>query len=124
MEMTGFDDLIQYFEETGDNAQKVEAEALKAGGEIIADYQRKGVNRSTKDQPHIQDNIIVGRVYDGDEGSQLIVRPNGKVRWRAKFLEWGTSKMPPKPFIERSGDLGENEAYAAMLKKFEEVIDV
>ncbi|WP_231120794.1 HK97-gp10 family putative phage morphogenesis protein [Bacillus safensis] len=29
------------------------------------------------------------------------VGPNRKVAYRGRFLEWGTSKMPPHPFIEK-----------------------
>ncbi|MBP1967978.1 HK97 gp10 family phage protein [Virgibacillus natechei] len=123
MEIEGFDELVQHFEKMGNGAKRLEAEALKEGGEVIAEHQRKGVNRSAKNQPHIEDNIEVGRVTNTQEGSKVIIRPNKKVRWRAKFLEYGTSKMPPKPFIERSGELGQAEAYELMQAKFEEVIN-
>ncbi|KRG15613.1 hypothetical protein ACA30_05860 [Virgibacillus soli] len=122
MELTGFDELIAEFELMGNKAKKVETEALKEAGEVIAKYQSEEVNRSTKDQPHTQDNIQIGRARETDEGLQITVKPNSEVSWRAKFLEWGTSKMPPNPFIERSGQRGEAEAYRVMLKKLGEVI--
>lgn len=123
MELTGFDELIDEFEQMGNKTKKVETEALKEGGAVIAKYQRQGVNRSTKDQPHTQDNIQIGRARETDEGLQIIVKPNNKVAWRANFLEWGTSKMAPRPFVDKSGELGEAEAYRVMMKKLEEVIE-
>lgn len=117
-EITGFEDSINFFEELGEEVEKVEDQALKAGGEVIKKHQIDNVNRSGKNQPHIQENITVGRPKETDEGKLVEVGPNRKVAWRAKFLEYGTTKMPAYPFIEKSGDQGENEAVNAMEKVF------
>lgn len=117
-EMTGLEGTMNFFEKLGEDAEKVEDQALKAGGEVIKKYQIANVNRSHKAQPHIQDNITVGRPKETDEGKMAEVGPNRKVAWRAKFLEYGTSKMPAYPFIEKGGDQGETEAVSAMEKVF------
>ncbi|MBY6269321.1 HK97-gp10 family putative phage morphogenesis protein [Parageobacillus thermoglucosidasius] len=113
-EFDGIDELEQFFEKLAGDIDKVDNQALKVGGEIIAKYQRENVNRSGKDQPHIQDNITVSRPKETDEGKFVEVGPNKKVDWRAKFLEYGTSKMPSYPFIEKGADEGEAEALEAM----------
>nr|WGD93660.1 hypothetical protein P5629_08585 [Bacillus subtilis] len=41
MDIDGLDDLTQYFEKIGGDVEKVEPVALKAGGEIIAERQRR-----------------------------------------------------------------------------------
>lgn len=117
-EMVGLEETMSFFEKLGEEAEKVEDQALKAGGEVIKKHQIDNVNRSGKNQPHIQDNITVGRPKETDEGKLVEVGPNRKVAWRAKFLEYGTSKMPAYPFIEKSGDQGEGEAVSAMEKVF------
>lgn len=118
LEITGLEGAVNFFDNLGEQAEKAENQALKAGGEVIKKYQIANVNRSHKDQPHIQDNISVGRPKETDEGKMTEVGPNKKVAWRAKFLEYGTSKMPAYPFIEKGGDQGENEAVSAMEKVF------
>lgn len=122
-EFDGIDELEQFFEKLAGDIDKVDNQALKVGGEIIAKYQRENVNRSGKDQPHIQDNITVSRPKETDEGKFVEVGPNKKVDWRAKFLEYGTSKMPPYPFIEKGADEGEAEALDAMEKVYMDMID-
>ncbi|WP_339161807.1 HK97-gp10 family putative phage morphogenesis protein [Siminovitchia sp. FSL W7-1587] len=117
-EMTGLEGTMSFFEKLGEEAEKAEDQALKAGGEVIKKHQIDNVKRSAKNQPHIQDNITVGRPKETDEGKLVEVGPNRKVAWRAKFLEYGTSKMPAYPFIEKGGDQGENEAVSAMEKVF------
>ncbi|QSB48767.1 HK97-gp10 family putative phage morphogenesis protein [Parageobacillus toebii] len=113
-EFEGIDELEQFFEKLAADIDKVDNQALKVGGEIIAKHQRENVNRSDKDQPHIQDNITVSKPKETDEGKFVTIGPNKKVDWRAKFLEYGTSKMPPYPFIEKGADEGEAEALEAM----------
>lgn len=119
----GIDDLEKMFEKIGADIEKVDKQALKAGGEIIAEKQRELVARSGKDQAHIQDNISVSAVKDSDFGKYVDVKPNKKVAWRANFLEFGTSKMPAYPFIEKSGDEGEAEALEAIEKVYMDVIE-
>ncbi|WP_415782959.1 HK97-gp10 family putative phage morphogenesis protein, partial [Bacillus manliponensis] len=113
LEFSGIEELEDMFEQIGANIDEADNRALKAGGEIIAEKQRDLVNRSGKDQAHIEDNIRVSKPKDTGEGKFIEVGPNGKVAWRAHFLENGTSKMPPYPFIEKGGDEGEIEAIQA-----------
>lgn len=121
-EFDGIDELGQFFDKLADDIDKVDNQALKAGGEIIAKHQRENVKRSDKDQPHIQDNITVSRPKETDEGKFVTVGPNKKVEWRAKFLEYGTSKMAARPFVEKGADEGEAEALEAMERIYLEAI--
>ncbi|MED1742205.1 HK97 gp10 family phage protein [Bacillus swezeyi] len=117
MNFEGLADLDQYFERIGEDVEKAEDVALKAGGEVIAEYQRQNVNRSDKDQPHIADNITVSRAKESKGAEKFVsIGPNKKVAFRVAFLEYGTSKMPPHPFIEKSGDEGEASAVEVMTR--------
>jgi HK97 gp10 family phage protein len=115
MDFDGFEDLEKLFENVGADVAQADKEALLVGGEIIAKHQKGLVNRSSKDQAHIQDNITVSRPVENKDGEKyVIVGPNKKVAWRSKFLEYGTSKMSPRPFIEKGANEGEREAVDAM----------
>ncbi|WP_252498705.1 MULTISPECIES: HK97-gp10 family putative phage morphogenesis protein [Bacillus] len=115
MELDGFDELEKYFRQIGNDVQKAEKVALKAGGEIVADEQRRGVNVSDKQQPHIKDNITVSSPQETKDSEIFVsVGPNKKVAYRARFLEYGTSKMSPHPFIEKSVDTAEGKATDVM----------
>ncbi|MDQ0268876.1 HK97-gp10 family putative phage morphogenesis protein [Cytobacillus purgationiresistens] len=110
----GINEHIEFFDSIGRDIDKVDDQALKAGGEEIAKRQRSLVNRSKKNQAHIENNITVTKAKESDEGKFVNVGPNQKVAWRAKFLEYGTSKMPAYPFIDKGAEQGENDAISAM----------
>lgn len=117
-EFEGIEEQIRFFESLGRDVEKAENDALKAGGEEIAKHQKQFVNRSGKNQPHMQDNISVSKPKENDEGKYVEVGPNNKVKWRSIFLEYGTSKMSPRPFIDKGADSGTNDAVKAMEKVF------
>jgi HK97 gp10 family phage protein len=123
-EFDGLDEIIEHFSDMDPRVEEADAKALKAGGEVIAKYQRELVNRSDKDQPHIQDNITVSKPYvDKDGGKYVTVGPNKKVAWRAKFLEYGTSKMPAYPFIEKGATESEDEVMDVMEEIYFEAME-
>ncbi|WP_342488656.1 HK97-gp10 family putative phage morphogenesis protein [Bacillus sp. FSL M8-0266] len=113
--MTGFDQVISDLMRVADDVQKVEDIALKTGGEIIAAEQRKTVGVSDKQQPHIKDNIVVSRSKENKALEKFVtIGGNGKVNYRVRFLEYGTSKMSPHPFIEKSADSAGDAAMQAV----------
>ncbi|MCY7912275.1 HK97-gp10 family putative phage morphogenesis protein [Bacillus haynesii] len=117
MNFEGLADLDRYFERIGEDVEQAEDVALQAGGEIIAEHQRQNVNRSDKNQPHIADNITVSKARESKGAEKFVsIGPNKKVAYRARFLEYGTSKMPPYPFIEKGRDEGEASAVEVMAR--------
>ncbi|WP_199427019.1 HK97-gp10 family putative phage morphogenesis protein [Thermaerobacillus caldiproteolyticus] len=120
----GLDEIIEHFNEMDPKLEEADAKALQAGGEVIAKYQRELVNRSDKDQPHIQDNITVSKPSVDKDGEKYVsVGPNKKVAWRAKFLEYGTSKMPAYPFIEKGATEAEDEVTDVMEEIYFEAME-
>lgn len=100
VKLTGVEQIIRELNRLGDKANRVENEALKSAAQIVAQKMRQKVNISTKNQPHIRFNIEVGRVRNQGDGYKYVpIGPNKAVNWRAKFLEWGTSKMSARPFV-------------------------
>ena len=122
LEISGIQELERTFERMGDRVRQAENTALRAGGRVIQEYQQKNINRSTKDQPHLKDNITITRPVENDEGKHISVGPKANLAWRARFLEYGTSKMPAYPFASKSVEQGEDDAVGAMAAVFRSVL--
>lgn len=101
IELNGIDQLLQQLRQRGEQAsKKVERQALRAAGHVMADDMAERANRSdSARQYHLQDNITVSGVRRKDGVKYVLVGPNKKVAWRAHFPEFGTSKMPATPYI-------------------------
>lgn len=124
MELTGFDEIIEEFEAMGrDDSKTIERDALRAGAEIVQRNQSSNWNRSGMNDEAIADNIVIGRAREVKEGMAINVSPVSRLKWRAKFVEYGTSKQPPQAPIERSHFQSETEATNAMMREFEKVIE-
>ncbi|OGO84691.1 MAG: hypothetical protein A2Y24_06865 [Clostridiales bacterium GWE2_32_10] len=80
-----------------------EEKALLEAGELLKKEMQKEVNVSGKKQKHIRDDIKVSTVKEDEYGiKEISVGPGKETGWRAKFLEYGTSKMTAKPFMEKA----------------------
>jgi HK97 gp10 family phage protein len=99
MEITGMNELVAHLQMLGAKAARIENEALRSGGEVVAEAMRNHVNVSGKDQKHIRDDIQVSNVKNKDGMKHVEVGPGKETNWRAKFLEFGTSKMSARPFM-------------------------
>ena len=93
-ELLGMDQLLAQLYRLG---KKV----VQAGAEIVRESMEENVNLSKRNQPHTQDNIEV-KISKADGEYTAKISPNKEVAWRAHFLEFGTSKMSAKPFMEKS----------------------
>ncbi len=115
MDLQGFEKMQKRILELGKKGQRAENEALKAGGEVLSVAMADNVNRSDVRDWHIQDNIIVSRVRNNDFNEKYVeVGVIKKLAWRAKFLEFGTEKMSPRPFMEPAHDDAKNSMNRAM----------
>ena len=84
--------------------QRLENQGLRAAGEIIADAQRSIVVESDIERVHsvhIKDDIKVSGVRrDGEMGERyILIGTSRKTSWRVHFVEYGTKKVAPRPFI-------------------------
>src|SRR5690625_1460094 len=94
---TGVDELVAEFERmASDDLSGLEREAVREGAKVVQKNQQANWNRSGADGEHIQDNVTVGRAFDTKEGTGISVGPKMSLRWRAKFVEYGTSYQPPQ----------------------------
>lgn len=102
MRVTGINEMMNRVRQLGERAKKVENNALKAGAEVLKDTMaRNAPGPSNKRRVHLKDNIVTSRVITRADGKAIRVGP-GKDSFYAHFLEFGTTKMSPRPFVENS----------------------
>jgi HK97 gp10 family phage protein len=120
LDIDGLTMLYAELERLGNTSEELEGEALMKGGEIIKEEMQQLVHISDKQfdsytfkrgrnsgqtvkkpHPHIRPTMVVDKPEKDEMGNLSVgVGASKKLRWRAKFLELGTSKMAPKPFME------------------------
>lgn len=123
LDVTGIEELASEFERlASDEVAKYEREAVKAGAEIVKKQQEENWNRSGADGEHIKDNVTIGRAFETEEGTGISIGPKMSLRWRAIFVEYGTSRQPPQAPIRKSLEQSEQEATKAMMKVLERVV--
>lgn len=124
LDVSGIEELAAEFEQmAGDELTQLEREAVKAGAEVVKKHQIDNWNRSGADGEHIKDNVTIGRAFDTEEGTGISTGPKMSLRWRAKFVEYGTSYQPPQAPVEKSRIQSEAAATNAMMKVLERVIE-
>ena len=104
----------------GNASTRLENKGLRAAGKPIADAQKSIVDRSSRAGPHIEDDIRVSGVRrDKMAGTRYVLIGGTKLtKWRHHFLEYGTSKMPPEPFISGGFNAGKDEAIRILVENF------
>ncbi|GGN59320.1 HK97-gp10 family putative phage morphogenesis protein [Oceanobacillus indicireducens] len=123
MDFAGFEELATEFEGMAtDELTKIEDESLKAGAEIVKRKQEQNWNRSGADGEHIADNIRIGRPTESAEGRRINIAPKMSLRWRAKFVEYGTSYQAPQSPVGNSLSQTESQVAQAMMNVMERVI--
>jgi HK97 gp10 family phage protein len=108
----GLEQLFERVRELGIRGARIEGEALKAGAEIIRAEAAKRAPRSTADKQHMADNIKVSNVINKNGHRYVQVGPtrgDNSQFFYAKFIEWGTSKMPARPFLGPAASEKERE---------------
>lgn len=124
LDATGFEELAAEFERmASDELTHLEQDAVKAGAEIVRKHQIENWNRSGAAGEHIKDNVTIGRAFDTEEGTGISTGPKLSLRWRAKFVEYGTSYQPPQAPVDRSRIQSEVAATNAMMRVLERVVE-
>jgi HK97 gp10 family phage protein len=100
IDWSGVEEMLLNIQRLGQKVSRRENQALRAGAkELQETMARNAPGPSDKKRAvHLKDNIQMSRVKESEEGKVIEVGP-GKTSFYARFLEFGTSKMPPHPFV-------------------------
>lgn len=124
LDVSGIEELALQFESMASGElTSLESDAVRAGAEVVQKKQVENWNRSGTNGEHIKDSITIGRAFDTEEGMGISIGPKMSLRWRALFVEYGTSRQAPQAPIERSLQQSESQAAQAMMKVLERVIE-
>ena len=113
-EVKGLAELQKKIEALGKQGKRIENRAIRAGAEIVAERMRQEVPVSNIDHVHIRDDIKISGVRRSGGIPHISVGPGEETAWRAHFLEFGTVKMTPRPFISKAGELSRDKALEAI----------
>jgi HK97 gp10 family phage protein len=121
-ELTGMDELLKRLEEMGKAAGKIEASALKEAAKPIANDAKSLVNVSSIQHKHIREDIKIYGVKTKDGVKYIEIGPGKDTNWRAKFLEWGTSKMSARPFMQPAYEKNKKNITEIIIQKLREAL--
>lgn len=122
IELQGVDQMLAELRRRLGNASgRLESRALRAAGEPMAEDMRNRVKmseRQYKSGRHMKEDIRVSRVVRREGRKYVLIGPTKKTNWRAHFLEFGTSQMSARPFIEPAFHARKGEALQILADEF------
>lgn len=122
IELEGVDELLADIrKKLGNASQRLENKALRKAGEPIAEAMKANVNVSKYAyRNHIRDDIRVSGVRrDKLAGTRyVLIGGTKKTKWRWHFLEYGTSRHKPYPFVEPAFEEEKDSAQAILADEF------
>lgn len=98
MILVGMDGILEKVKALGQRAARVENQALYAGAKIIQENASQRAPRSSEVKEHLAENIVISEPKQDENGKYVEVGPKAPFFY-GKFLEYGTSKMTPRPFM-------------------------
>lgn len=102
IQLEGMDEIRRLLNGLADKKAKAENKALRSGALVVKAAAAIRAPRSNSQKDHLADNIIVSNVRTQDGQKYILVGPqrgdNNKFFY-GKFLEFGTSKQPARPFM-------------------------
>lgn len=110
-EMHGLLELMVQLERTSSGVEDAKKEALEAGGEVMQEEAKKAVRKRTG---NLKDHIEISEVED--DNIFVYVDNQGKAYY-GFMHEFGTSKMPAKPFMAPSLNKSKMKINQAMAEK-------
>jgi len=114
-EMSGHEEIEAKIKKLNAQSNRVENKAMREGAKLLRDaFSERAPRGPSPRQPtsksqrwrtgkHAADNIKVGNVRRDRGGKYVLVgvqKGDNSRYFYLKFHEWGTTKMPAKPFME------------------------
>lgn len=139
----GLDDVINSIEKLADLPQKTQDDMLKAGAEVLIGAQKTQATKASKTKRStgtLADSIEkTSPKYSSDNFKRVIdvfpqgEHPHGYDRRGSRanvrsatvgfMLEYGTSKMPARPWMRRAVKKSANDVQEAMKKEWEAAVN-
>ena len=103
-----FSNIEEELNKMVDDIGKVEDKIILKSSQLVKDRMKQRVKPSKISSPgykHIKDDIKMSRIKDDKMGTKYReLYGGGKTGYKWKFLEFGTVKMSPHPFMQPSLD--------------------
>jgi HK97 gp10 family phage protein len=93
LQLHGMQELLRQLERMGTEAEQVKKDALLAGAEMV---KKAASEKAPRDSGKLSENIVIS---DIKEDGTVDIGPD-RDRFYGLFLEFGTSKMAAKPFLQ------------------------
>ncbi|ADH98325.1 HK97-gp10 family putative phage morphogenesis protein [Salisediminibacterium selenitireducens] len=97
VEMTGMDEVLRNLDAMGQKGRRIENKALLEAGKMVQEAIQK---ETPEDSGTLKRSIQVSNVKTKDGMKHVLVGPD-KTGWYGSFVEFGTVKMRPTPFMSR-----------------------
>ncbi len=114
LEVNGMEEIQRRLMQLGNDKKIVENKAVREGAQHLLEKMKEEVPVSNINHTHIRDDLKITGVKRASGVPVVEVGPGKKTAWRARFLEFGTVKMSPNPFISRSVKLSKEDVKAAI----------
>lgn len=134
IELQGVDQMLADIRrKLGAASHRLENSGLRKAGEPIAEEMRSRAPRSQSPrQPtpgsqswrtgkHAADNIKLSRVFRKEGEKYILIgiqRGDNSKYFYLKFFEYGTSKMPARPWAEPSFHARKKEAFQTLIEEY------
>lgn len=121
MEVDGLDNIINRLESMGKAGSRLEGESLKAGAELIVEEARNNLESNGNVRTgELKEGLKVGKIRRKGARKYVeagITKEDISNIFYGKFIEWGTSKMPAKPFLGPAYENKKDEAKEIILSE-------
>lgn len=102
IELTGVDEILNKLQQIGANVGKLENKALKNAAEPVLE-DAKATNAFKNRSGKLRKGLKITNVKKKDGMKYILVgvdRGDNSAVFYGKFIEFGTSKMPARPFLQ------------------------
>lgn len=119
VEIEGTKELEKAFARLGKQASEHLEESVLSGAEII---RQSAIQKAPYKTGNLRGNIEKATSLKSFGRVEVDIGPNRKA-WYAHFLEYGTSKMPAKPFLRPAIDENRDTASREILGQLKSIIE-
>lgn len=110
IELTGVDEILNKLQQIGANLGKLENKALKNAAEPVLE-DAKATNAFKNRSGKLRKGLKITNVKKKDGMKYILVgvdRGDNSAVFYGKFIEFGTSKMPARPFLQPAYEKNKN----------------